>query len=109
MPYLYRSIAMGVRSIAGGTGRIDALELESVPISANIVEGDIVETSGLGGRFPAGYPVGIVRSVVVESTSAYAQVSVEPLALLDRSRHVLVIFKPEHQRERLDPVVGGDT
>ena len=89
----------GVRSIAGGTGSPLALELENVPISADIVEGDLVETSGLGGRFPAGYPVGTVSSVVVEPTSAYAQVSVRPLALLDRSRHVLVIFKPETQAD----------
>ena len=85
----------GVRSIAGGTGRLDVLELENVPISADIIEGDLVETSGLGGRFPAGYPVGLVQSVVVEQTSTYAQVLVRPSALLDRSQHVLVIFKPD--------------
>ncbi|MEM9622593.1 MAG: rod shape-determining protein MreC [Pseudomonadota bacterium] len=84
----------GVRSIAGGTGEVDRLELENIPVSADIVEGDLVETSGLGGRFPAGYPVGVVHSVVVEPTSTYAEVLVRPSALLDRSRHVLVIFKP---------------
>ena len=89
----------GVRSIAGGTGKLDQLELENVPVSADIIEGDLIETSGLGGRFPAGYPVGLVQSVVVEPTSTYAQVSVQPTALLDRSRHVLVIFKPSPQIE----------
>jgi rod shape-determining protein MreC len=84
----------GVRTIAGGTGRIDALQLENVPISADIVEGDLIETSGLGGRFPPGYPVGRVLSVLVEPTSTYAEVTVRPLAQLDRSRHVLVIFDP---------------
>jgi rod shape-determining protein MreC len=82
----------GVRSVAGGTGRLDALELENVPVTADIREGDLLESSGLGGRFPVGYPVGRVVSVVVEPTSAYAQVTVQPLAHLDRSRHVLVIF-----------------
>ena len=81
----------GVRSIAAGTGRLDRLELESVPTSADIVQGDLLETSGLGGRFPQGYPVGVVDSVVVEPTASYAQVSVRPAALLDRSRHVLVV------------------
>ncbi len=85
----------GVRSVAGGTGEIDSLVLENVSISADIVEGDLIETSGLGGRFPPGYPVGVVVSVVVESTSAYAQVLVRPSAQLDRSRHVLVIFPPD--------------
>ncbi len=84
----------GVRGVAGGTGETDALVLENVSISADIVEGDLVETSGLGGRFPAGYPVGVVSSVIVEATSAYAQVLVRPTAQLDRSHHVLVIFPP---------------
>ena len=82
----------GVRSIAGGTGRIDRLELENVPITADIVKGDLVETSGLGGRFPQGYPVGYVDTVVVEPTASYTAVSVRPTAQLDRSRHVLVVF-----------------
>ena len=85
----------GVRSIAGGLGRMDLLELENVPLSADIREGDLIETSGLGGRFPAGYPVGRVQSVVVEPTSTFAEVKVAPLALLARSKHVLVIFVPQ--------------
>jgi rod shape-determining protein MreC len=95
----------GVRSIAGGTGDLESLVLENVSISADIVEGDLVETSGLGGRFPAGYPVGTVTSVVVEPTSAYAQVLVRPNALLDRSRHVLVIFPPKTPAEKEQEVV----
>ncbi len=97
----------GVRSIAGGTGDMGSLVLENVAISADIVEGDRVETSGLGGRFPPGYPVGIVASVVVEPTSAFAEVLVRPSALLDRSRHVLVIFTPQPQIESNDANTDG--
>ncbi|MEQ8857316.1 MAG: rod shape-determining protein MreC [Pseudomonadales bacterium] len=82
----------GVRSIAGGTGALDALQLENVSVTADIRKGDLLETSGLGGRFPPGYPVGIVDAVVVEATAAFASVSVRPLAELDRSRHVLVVL-----------------
>ena len=82
----------GIRSVAGGSGRRDALELENVPITADIREGDLVETSGLAGRFPVGYPVGYVSSVVIDDRSAYASVTVRPSALLDRSRHVLLLF-----------------
>jgi rod shape-determining protein MreC len=98
----------GVRSVAGGTGDMDSLELENVSISADIVEGDLVETSGLGGRFPPGYPVGIVTSVVVEATSAFAQVLVRPAALLDRSRHVLVIFAPAEEEEQAETEEAGE-
>jgi len=69
--------------------------LENVSVAADIVEGDLIETSGLGGRFPPGYPVGTVTSMVVEPTSAYAQVLVKPSAQLDQSRHLLVIFPPK--------------
>ncbi|NIP13589.1 MAG: rod shape-determining protein MreC [Pseudomonadales bacterium] len=91
----------GVRSIAGGTGRMDQLELENVPITADVVKGDLVETSGLGGRFPEGYPVGEVESVVVYPAASLAQVLVRPSAQLDRSRHVLVVFAPETREEVL--------
>ncbi len=99
----------GVRTIAGGTGSIDVLQLENVPISADIVEGDLIETSGLGGRFPPGYPVGRVVSVLVEPTSTYAEVIVRPLAQLDRSRHVLVIFDPTTALEEPDDAGEGAT
>lgn len=82
----------GVRSIATGTGRIDRLELENLPVTADIREGDLLVTSGLGGRFPRGYPVGHVQSVLVDASRSFAFVSVKPSALLDRSRHVLVVF-----------------
>ncbi len=82
----------GVRSIAIGTGRIDLLELENLPVTVDIREGDLLVTSGLGGRFPRGYPVGRVQSVLVDASRSFAFVSVKPSALLDRSRHVLVVF-----------------
>jgi rod shape-determining protein MreC len=80
------------RSIAAGTGRKDRLELEYVPITADIRVGDLLVSSGLGGHFPRGYPVGEVTAVVVDPTMTYAQVSARPLAALDRSRHVLLVF-----------------
>ena len=83
-----------VRSIAAGTGRLDRLELEYVPVTADIREGDLLVSSGLGGHFPRGYPVGVVTSVVVDPTLQYAQVVARPLAALDRSRHVLLVYEP---------------
>ena len=81
-----------VRSIAGGTGRIDRLELEFVPVTTDIRAGDLLVTSGLGGRFPRGYPVGTVREVTIDPNATFAMVDVLPAARLDRSRHVLVVF-----------------
>ena len=98
----------GYRSVAGGTGDMQSLVLENVAISADIVEGDLMETSGLGGRFPPGYPVGTVTSVVVEVTSAYAQVQLRPSARLDRSDHVLVIFPPQEETLEVPGEQGAD-
>lgn len=82
----------GVRSVAAGTGELDHLILENVPVTADIQVNDLMESSGLGGRFPRGYPVGIVTSVEIDDSSPYASVEVRPLAALDRSRHVLLVF-----------------
>ena len=98
----------GVRAIAGGTGSLSTLLLENGPVSTDIAEGDLVETSGLGGRFPPGYPVGRVESVVIEATSQFAEVQVAPSAALDRSRHVLIVFRPEHlDDESSDETAAG--
>ena len=87
------------RSIAAGTGKLDELELEYVPITADIQEGDLLVSSGLGGHFPRGYPVGVVTKVVADPKVPYAQVKARPLAALDRSRHVLVVFPKEEPAE----------
>ncbi len=82
-----------IRVIAAGLGEYDHLELEAVPKSADIREGDILYSSGLGGRFPQGYPVGTVIEVERLRTENFAFVKVRPAANLDRSRYVLVVSR----------------
>ncbi len=89
-----------LRVVAAGTGRLDVLELEYVPVTADIVEGDLLVSSGLGGKFPRGYPVGVVTSVVVEETQSFARVQALPSAALDRSRHVLLVFSDRPEADR---------
>ncbi len=100
----------GVRSVAGGSGRIDRLELEFVPVTTDIRAGDLVVTSGLGGRFPRGYPVGEVIAVAIDPNSSFASVAVKPSALLDRSRHVLIVVGdvPEAPAEVEPEHIGDD-
>jgi len=54
-----------------------------------------VVSSGLGQRFPAGYPVGRVTHVNQDSSQPFAEVRVEPTAQLNRSRYLLLVFSPE--------------
>ena len=81
-----------VRVIASGTGRSDELMLDNVPRSVDILKGDLLVTSGLGGRFPEGYPVGIVENVSRDASNYFATVNVKPLASLERLRYVLLLW-----------------
>jgi rod shape-determining protein MreC len=82
----------GLRSIALGSGSINRLELPYIPNSADILPGDLLISSGLGGRFPPGYPVATVTAVQHDPGNAFAAVVATPLAHLNRSREVLLIW-----------------
>ena len=81
----------GLRTIAYGTGAIDRLELPNIPISADVQVGDRLVTSGLGGRFPAGFPVGEILAISTDSSSLFAAAQARPAAALDRSGDVLLL------------------
>lgn len=85
----------GVRAIVTGRGLGEPLQLEHVPHNADIREGDLLVTSGLGGRFPVGYPVGRVISVNLMQGQAFADIHVEPAAKLSTSREVLLVQAAE--------------
>jgi rod shape-determining protein MreC len=84
----------GLRSVAYGTGS-PVLQLGYIPNNVDVRVGDLLVTSGLGGRFPSGYPVGKVTAVERESGQAFSNVSVAPSASLDRNRQVLVVWPGE--------------
>ena len=82
----------GLRTIAIGTGRIDQLKLPYLPTNSDIVEGDLLVTSGLGGKFPPGYPVARVTQIDQSPDAPFSNVRAEPRAHLDRSREVLLVW-----------------
>lgn len=82
----------GFRAIAEGVGRLGTLELRHVASTADIQVGDLLVSSGLGDRFPVGYPVAVVNEVMRDPGLAFARVRAEPSAALNRSRHVLLVF-----------------
>lgn len=82
----------GLRAIAVGNGAPDVLEIPYLPNSADIVVGDLLTSSGLGGRFPRDYPVARITQVTINPTQPYATVTAEPVALLERSREVLLVW-----------------
>jgi rod shape-determining protein MreC len=82
----------GLRTIAVGTGNMGRLKLPYLPTSADVVAGDLLVTSGLGGGFPAGYPVGTVAEVKRDPAQSLADVDVKPAAALDRSRELMFVW-----------------
>jgi rod shape-determining protein MreC len=86
----------GLRTIAVGTGDLGRLKLPYLPTSADVVAGDLLVTSGLGGGFPAGYPVGTVAEVKRDPAASLADVDVRPAAALNRSRELMFVWlKPQ--------------
>jgi rod shape-determining protein MreC len=91
----------GVRLVAYGDGRSDRLRVTNIPLSADVRVGDRLVTSGLGRRFPAGFPVGEVVSLAPDHSRAFLVAEVRPAAQLDRGRDVLLLRRlPD-----LDPAV----
>ncbi|EKT59953.1 rod shape-determining protein MreC [Providencia sneebia] len=81
-----------IRVIASGSGCTDDLQLAPLPESTDIRVGDVLVTSGLGGRFPEGYPVGVVSSVKHDTQRAYTIISARPSAELQRLRYLLLLW-----------------
>jgi rod shape-determining protein MreC len=81
----------GVRLVVYGEGRSDLLRLPSVPLSSDVKVGDKLLTSGLGGRFPAGFPVGTIVTLHPDDSRAFLVGEVRPAAQLDRGRDVLLL------------------
>jgi rod shape-determining protein MreC len=81
----------GVRFIAEGNGNFRNLTLRYVSPSSEIIVGDLLVSSGLGKRYPAGYPVGLITSINPIKGSPYLNVNVKPTAQLDRSRYLLLV------------------
>lgn len=88
-----------VRAIAEGTGDSYKLELRHVSNTVDIKVGDLLVSSGLGGRFPVGYPVADVIAVEHHRGQSFATVVAKPKAQLDRSRHVLLTFSGDSANE----------
>lgn len=82
----------GLYTIAIGSGQLNQLNLPFLPNNADIVPGDLLITSGLGGVFPQGYPVAIVNSFVEQPDKPFAIIQAEPSAALNTSRELLIVW-----------------
>jgi rod shape-determining protein MreC len=96
-----------LRTIAVGTGDLERLSLPFLPRNADVVDGDILVTSGLGGTFPPGYPVGVIDTLAGDSGEPFLTVGARPAAALNRIREVLLIW-PEPAAAQRAAADGND-
>lgn len=87
----------GQRGIAEGVGQFDRLLVRNLASTSEVEVGDLWVTSGLGGRFPSGYPVGRTVGATISADAAYLTANVEPLAKLDIGSHVLILTNSESE------------
>lgn len=81
----------GERTIAYGSGSLDRLRLTDLPMNAQVDRGNLVVTSGIGGRFPPGLPVARIGSIQRQPGQAFATAIAAPLSAMDRNRLVLIL------------------
>jgi len=99
----------GVRGVAEGTGFMDELYIRNLVPTTDIQKGDLIVSSGLGGRYPPGYPVGEVTRIEYEGADSFLRVVVKPSAQLDRSRQLLLVFRAEAQNPTPTPTIPAST
>lgn len=97
-----------VRGVASGTGNNEELILDHLPRTVDIVKGDVLVTSGLGGTFPEGYPVAIVETVINDGSSHFARVTARPLASFDRLRYLLLVWPTSEELRKAASISPQD-
>lgn len=86
----------GEMGILAGINNMNKLALLHLPKTSSVATSDLLVTSGLGGRYPEGYPVGRVIEVINMPGDDFIKVRVEPVAMLNQSQLVLLIWPKKH-------------
>jgi rod shape-determining protein MreC len=94
----------GLQTIAVGVGDGQALRLPFLPGNADIQKGDLLVSSALGGRFPAGYPVARVYDVRHAPGEHFKQALAYPTAKLNQGRQALLVWN-ERQSDTSETLV----
>lgn len=81
----------GLHALAEGVGDFNSMRVPFLNKNVDLREGDVLETSGLGGRFPEGYPVAVVESIK-SGEETFLQVKANPSASIDSLQYILLVF-----------------
>lgn len=81
----------GLRAVVFGSGDINEMSLRYMPVSVDIVEGDVLVTSGIDGTYPPNLPVAKVTKVERDPAYPFARITCAPLAGVDRHRALMIV------------------
>jgi rod shape-determining protein MreC len=90
----------GLRTVVFGTGAPDRVSVPYLTASADIGDGDLLVSSGMGGRFPPGYPVAEITRIVKDPNEAFLEISAKPTARLNYGKEVLLVWPGDHKTAR---------
>ena len=82
----------GLLAIAFGTGAPDTVSIRFLTASADIKQGDLLVSSGIGGGFPFGYPVAKVKKIISDPNELFLDIIATPVAQLSHNKEVLLIW-----------------
>lgn len=88
----------GLRAIVFGAGSANRLKVPYLTVTADIQPGDILTSSGLGGIYPAGYPVARVTEVTRNPNLAFLKIRAVPLARINYHTHLLLLWPKKSSR-----------
>lgn len=105
-------VRSGLRSLVVGTGDNTKMSMIYVPDTADIKLGDVLNTSGLGLRYPAGYPVGKIISIKRTSKKRFSEITIVPIAHIMNSRYIMLLWPSQADRIKsakklLSESIGG--
>lgn len=83
----------GLRALVFGTGNPDTVKVPYLTANADIQQGDLLVSSGMGGTFPPGYPVARVTKIVNDPNEAFLSITAKPAAQLNHGKQVLLIWR----------------
>lgn len=96
-------VRSGLRSVAYGQGHSGVLDLRFMPTNVDIKSGDTLVTSGIDGVYPAGLAVAKVSNIESKSSDAFARITCQPLAGIDRNRQLLILLTETQLPPRPEP------
>lgn len=95
-----------IRVIASGKGHLDTMQLEHIPTNTDVEVGDLLVSSGLGGRYPEGYPVGYISNIDNDNKRPFASIDLETTVEFDKLRYLLLVW-PTESEVNVEEAVNG--